>query len=148
MPCCCAEKTKGTVDAGVQTKPISQTTVPSVADTLLHAGPGQLGIVWGKKIVSVIESELPELITRGSQTEADKSTQTEPLTAPAPPEKKEVKELKLKKPPRFKGNVFAMELKRRWTKYCHTFSGLCSFILKFQTRTSSAVEYFIKVVMW
>ncbi|PVD23275.1 hypothetical protein C0Q70_16541, partial [Pomacea canaliculata] len=115
MPCCCAEKTKGTVDAGVQTKPISQTTVPSVADTLLHAGPGQLGIVWGKKIVSVIESELPELITRGSQTEADKSTQTEPLTAP--PEKKEVKELKLKKPPRFKGNVFAMELKRRERRF-------------------------------
>ncbi|XP_070195748.1 glycogen debranching enzyme-like isoform X2 [Littorina saxatilis] len=84
---------------------------------LLYPKPGELGIVWGDKVICCLETGLPELIEVQTQTELDEETQTGcprcsgrgegPAQVEQPSDKYQ------KNKPRFFGNVHQMDIQRR-----------------------------------
>lgn len=118
--CCCQHKV-AVVAIGTDPRPVTPPPPPPPPrnDVLISLFPGanQLGILWGEKVVSLIDYHQPELISRATQTEESKATQTEPQSVEPVRVRVEEPNTELRKTgsslARFKGSSHGMNIVKR-----------------------------------
>ena len=124
MPACCCPKSAAETDLKLKSpSPPPEPPPPPepelteeefLMSKLLYPKPGELGIVWGDKVICCIETGLPELVTRCTQTDGTKETQTAcPRCGGGGEGPPAVTDSKPPYKPRYFGNVHQMNLIRR-----------------------------------